>query len=604
MRQDLRDAIRALRRAPAFSVVAIVLLALAIGSATATFSVVDTILVRGLPYTNASRLQTVYERSDDGALRVPSYPTFKDWQDQAAAVRDAIDGFAFVRGDAVKAAVTGDPEQVIDAYVTPGFFKLLGTQPVAGRTFLPEEEQPGGARVAVISHDFLVRRFAGDPRAALGKTVTIDSMPTTIIGVMPRGFAFPNFGGTAWVAPAVWQPITVFQETHAALSLRGLHVDSRALLRLRSGVDSVRAAAALHTIQQRLATTFPVEQAHWTSISIHGLSQELFGDLASTIGLIAVAIVLVLLLACANVANLLLVRNSVRARELAVRSALGAGAWRLARHLLAEASVIAAAAGGAGTGLGVVLVKLLRPYAAYRLPFAADIAVDSRAVVFTIAMSVATALLIGVLPAWNSNAGDLVTRLRDGQAAGTARAARRVRNILVVLQFALAITVLIAAGLLIQSVRRVSNVDLGYDTENVVDFSIVPPKGRYDTPEQAAALYRRILDATRALPGVQASAAAGGALLPTKLGTDDHPDGGGPQVAYHPISTDFLKVYRLRIVDGRGFTDADMRAPLGFLITETLAKRFGPARAPSDIASLFIDHRRRVPTSGSRSRFP
>jgi predicted permease len=576
MRQDLRDALRALRRAPAFSVVAIVLLALAIGSATATFSVVDAILVRGLPYANASRLQTVYERSDDGALRVPSYPTFKDWQDQGAAVQDAIEGFAFVRGDGVQAAVTGEPEQAIDAYVTPGFFQLLGTRPMAGRTFAPDEERPGGPRVGVISHDFLVRHFAGDVTAALGKTITVDSMPTTIIGVMPRGFAYPNFGGIGWVAPALWQPITVFQAKHGALNLRGLHVDSRALLRLRSGVDSARVAAAMHTMQQRLATTYPVEQAHWTSVTIRGLAEELFGQLASTLALISVAIALVLVLACANVANLLLVRNSIRARELAVRSALGAGAWRLARHLLAEAGVIAAIAGVAGAGLGVLLVNLLRPYAAFRLPFATEIAVDSRAVLFAIGVSAATALLIGVLPALNSDAGDLVTRLRDGQAAGTARVTRRVRNVLVVVQFALAITVLIAAGLLIQSVRRVSNVDLGYDTDNVVGFSVFPARGRYDKPEEAAALYRRILDATRALPTVEASAAAGGALLPTKLETDDRSGDTGPQVAYHPVSTDFLKVYRLRIIDGRGFTDADMRSPNGFLVTETLAKRLWP----------------------------
>jgi putative ABC transport system permease protein len=576
MRQDLRDAFRALRRAPAFSVVAIILLALAIGSATATFSVVDAILVRGLPYANASRLQTVYERSDDGALRVPSYPTFKDWQEQSGAVRDAIDGLAFVRGDGIRVAVSGEPEQTIAAYVTPGFFQLLGTRQSAGRTFLPEEERPGGPRVAVISHDFLVRRFAGDANAALGKTITVDSMPTTIIGVMPRGFAYPNFGGIGWVAPALWQPITVFEATHAALSLRGLHVDSRALLRLRAGADSARAASAMRTIQQRLATTYPVEQAHWTAATMRPLSEELFGDLASTLVLIAVAIVLVLLLACANVANLLLVRNSVRARELAVRSALGAGAWRLARHLLVEASVIATAAGAAGAGLGVLLVRLLRPFAAGRLPFATEIAVDGRALLFAISVSIATALLIGVMPAWNSDAGDLITRLRDGQAAGTASATRRARNVLVVIQFALAITVLIGAGLLIQSVRRVSNVDLGYDTENVVGFSVFPPKGRYDKPEQAAALYRRILDATRAVPTVESSAAAGGALLPTKLEADDRSGDTGPQVAYHPISTDFLKIYRLRIIDGRGFTDDDMRSPSGFLITETLAKRLWP----------------------------
>ncbi|MGH7618286.1 MAG: FtsX-like permease family protein, partial [Gemmatimonadaceae bacterium] len=347
-------------------------------------------------------------------------------------------------------------------------------------------------------------------------------------------------------------------------------------LRLHAGTDSARAAAAMRTMQQWLAMDYPVEQGHWTAVTMHGMSEELFGGLGSTLTLIAGAIVLVLVLACANVANLLLVRNSVRARELAVRAALGASSWRLARHLLTEAAVIAAAAGTAGAGIGMVVVKFLRPYAAQRLPFSTDIAVDGRTLLFAFGVSAMTALLIGVLPALQSNPGDLVSRLREGQAAGSASAARLVRDVLVVIQFAVAITVLVAAGLLIQSIRRVSNVDLGYDTHDVVAFSAFPPKGKYDAPAQAAALYQRIIEATRAIPTVEATAAAGGALLPTKLETDDHPNANGPQVAYHPISTDFLKVYRLRIVDGRGFTDDDMRSPSGFLITENLAKRLWP----------------------------
>jgi predicted permease len=577
MRHDLRQALRALRRAPAFSVVAIVLLGVAIGSATATFSVVDAILVRGLPYANASRLRTVYERSDDGSLRVPSYPTFKDWADQSASVRNAIDGFAFVRGDGVTVATVDAPEHQIAAYVTPGFFQLIGTQPEFGRTFARDEEQPGGARVAIISHDFLIRRFAGNAGAALGKTITIDSMPTAIIGVMPRGFAYPNFGGIGWVPPAIWQPVAVFQAKHAALSLRGLHVDSRALLRLREGADSARASAAMRTIQQRLAAEFPVEQAHWTGITIRGLSEELFGQLGTTLVLISSMIALVLLLACANVANLLLVRNSVRARELAVRAALGADRWRIARHLLAEASVIATVAGVAGVALAGALVRMLRPFAAERLPFATDIAVDGRALAFVGIISAGTALIIGVLPAVSSNARDLVSSLRDGQGAGAAKASRRARDVLVVLQFALAITVLIGAGLLIQSVRRVSNVDLGYRSDDVVWLTVFPPAGRYDAPAQAAALYQRILDATHAVPTVEASAAAGGALLPTRLDVEGRiSTGAEPQVAYHPISSDFLAIRGIRIVDGRGFTDTDMRTPSGFLITATLAKRLWP----------------------------
>jgi predicted permease len=578
VRQDFRDAFRALRRAPAFSVAAILILSLTIGGATATFSVVDAILVRGLPYANASRLQTIYERSDDGALRTPSYPTFTDWRRDSAAVRGAIDGFAFVRGNGVMISVAGgDPELEIAAYVTRGFFPLVGTTPFIGRAFAPGEELPSAPRVAVISYDFFIRHLGGNASAAIGKTISVDSMPTTVIGVMPRGFAYPNFAGNGWLPPAVWQPIAIFQSKHAALSLRGLHVDSRSLVRLRAGADSARASVALHTIQQRLASEFPVEQAHWTGVTMRGLSEELFGQLGQTLALIAGAIALVLLLACANVANLLLVRNSVRARELAVRSALGAGTWRIARHLIAEATVIAVVAGLAGAGLGAAIVKLLRPYAGLRLPFATHIAIDGRALVFTIALCAATALLIGVLPAVQANAGDLVSRLRDGHGAGIATGPRRARSALVVIQFSLAITVLIAAGLLIQSVRRVSNVDLGYDAKNVVSFTVFPPAGRYDAPAQAAALYQRILKATRAVPSVEMSAVAGGALLPTKLETEDRPSSNaGPQVTYHPVSTDYFKVFRVRIVEGRGFTDADMRSPNGFLITETLAKRLWP----------------------------
>ena len=581
MGQDVRDAFRALRRAPAFSVVAILLLALAIGSATATFSVVDAILVRGLPYANASRLQTVYERSGDGALRVPSFPTFTDWQNATASVRDAIDAFAFVRGNGVLVGTTGEPERQIAAYVTPGFFDLMGTRPSVGRTFLPDEERPGSPRVAVISHDFFIRRFGGDASAALGKTIDVDSMPTTVVGVMPRGFAYPNFGGIGWLPPAVWQPISVFDATHAALRLRGLHVDSRALLRLRTGADSARAAAAMKTIQQRLAAEYPVEQAHWTSIEMRGLSDELFGQLGETLLLISGAIGLVLLLACANVANLLLVRNSVRAREIAVRSALGAGAWRIARHLLAEAAVIAIVAGVAGATLAAAIVKFLHPYAAQRLPFSTDITVNGRALLFVTGVSAVTALLIGLLPAFNSNAGDLVTRLRDGLAAGTATATRRIRNLLIVVQFALAITVLVAAGLLVQSVRRVSNVDLGYDTRNVVTFSVFPPTGRYDTPAQAADLYRRILEATRAIPA-RRDVGRGRRRAAADEARRGRPPGRRPGCAGGlPSDLDgFLsKCCAFVSIDGRAFTDADMRSPSGFLITETLAKRLWPGES-------------------------
>jgi putative ABC transport system permease protein len=391
----IRDAVRGLRRAPTFTLVAVVTLALAIGSTSAVFSVVDAVLIRGLPYAEPDRLQAIYERGEKGALRVPSYPTFRDWQTQSADAGGVIEGMAFVRGDGV--TIAGSDDRHIAAYVSPGFFALLGNRPELGRTLSPEDERIGAPRVAVISHDFFMRHFGGDP-SALGKTVTADSVPTTVVGVMPRGFAYPNFGSGGWLPPALWQPIAAFAETHQALSLRGLHVDSRTIVRLRAGTDSSRAAAAMRTIAQRLAIEYPLEQAHWTTVEMHPLRQELFGQLSSTLWLIAGAIGLVLLLACANVANLLLIRSSVRSREMAVRAALGADASRIARFLFVEAAVLALAAGAAGVGLATLLLKFLRPYAAQRLPFATDIAVDARAVWMTVGLSAATAVLIGMLP--------------------------------------------------------------------------------------------------------------------------------------------------------------------------------------------------------------
>jgi predicted permease len=581
MPQDLRDALRGLRRAPTFTIVAVITLALAIGSTTAVFSVVDAVLIRGLPYAEPNRLQAIYERGETGALRLPSSPTFRDWQRQTADANGPIEGMAYVRGDGV--TIAGSDDRHIAAYVTPGFFALLGNKPLLGRAFTPDDERMGAPRVAVISHDFFMRRFGGDP-SALGKTIAVDSVPTTVIGVMPRGFAYPNFGSGGWLPPALWQPIAAFEASHQALSLRGLHVDSRAIIRLRPGADSSRAAAAMRTIAQRLAAEYPVEQAHWTTVEMHPLRQELFGRLSSTLYLIAGAVGLVLLLACANVANLLLVRSSVRSREMAVRAALGADASRIARFLFVEAAVLALVAGAAGVGLASLLVRFLRPYAAQRLPFATNFAVDARAVAITVGLSVATALLIGMLPALSARRENLVTRLRGGaggasDAGGIAQ--RRVRDVLVAIQFALAITVLIGTGLLVRSIVRVASVPLGFEPEGVVSFAIRPPRGKYDQPAQAAALYQRILSAVNAVPSVELSAAAGGALLGTKVETDEHSGAAsGFEARYHPISPDYFRLRRIPMVAGRAFTDEDMRSPAGFLVTQNLAKQLWPTGSP------------------------
>ena len=578
---DVRYAVRTLIRTPGYSLVAILTLAIGLASTTAMFSVVDTVVLRALPYAEPERLLTVYERSENGGLRVPSYPTFQDWKAQSASVASAIQGMAFVRGDAVVLPMPDGPERAIAAYVTPGFFDLLGAHPRFGRTFAREEEISGGSHVAILSYNYFVKQFGADPKV-VGQVVAIDSVPTTIVGVMPPAFAYPNFADPGnFLPPSVWQPIWVFEASHAALRLRGLHVDSRALLRLRSGVDSASAAAVMKTIALRLAAEYPVEQAHWTSIALQPMTNELFGTLHQTIMLISSAIGLVLLLACANVANLALVRASVRARELAVRSALGGGRWRLARQLLTEALMLAVCAAGIGLVIGFALVGYVRHTAGAQLPFSESLAIDASATLFALGASLATALLVGVLPAVQAGGARVMERLRSGIAAATDGAReRRVRNILVAVQFALALTLLVGAGLLIQSFRRMAGVPLGYDARDTIEFAISPPRHRYEKPADAAALYARILEGVRAVPGVTGAAAKGGALLPVKVETDATSGGRAVESAvYHPVSTDYRRTLRIPLVAGRWFSDDDMRSPNGFVVSQKLAKKLWPGAA-------------------------
>ena len=571
--QDIRYALRALRRSPGFAAVAILTLTLGIATTTAAFSVVDTVVLRGLPYRDADRLMNVFERSDQGGLRIPSFPTFTDWQTQASTVSRAIEGFAFVRGDGVMVPMPSGDERQIVAYVTPGFFHLMGTQPVLGRTFLPDEERLGGPRVAVISYEYFNKQFGGD-RSVIGKTVPVDSTPTTIVGVMPQAFAYPNFaGGGTLLEPVLWEPIALFQATHNQLTLRGLHVDSRAVLRLRANVDSAHAATVMRTIEQRLAEEYPVEQAHWTGVGLQPIADELLGGMRQTLYLVSAAILLVLLLACANVANLLLVRASARGKELAVRSALGASRWRLAQQLLIEAGVIAAAAAVAGVLFASALVGYVRHAAGARLPFGEEIAVNGRAALFALGAAALSALLVGALPAVHAG-GQVMQRIRSGSAGALGgRREAWMRNVLVSIQFALALTLLAGAGLLVQSFRRLLSVPLGWDATNVVNLAIQPPPGRYDQPAQAAALYARLIETLRATPGVTSAAAAGGARLPVRVEAEGAAsDKPVLEARYHPVSTDYRTTLRIPMVQGRWFSDDDMRSPDGFVVNERLAR--------------------------------
>src|SRR5256885_2312149 len=390
--QDLRYALRACRRAPGFTLAATLTLALGIGATTAVFSIVDGVLVRGLPYRDADRVVDLWETSDNGGYRLPSYPTFKDWRSQSVAWNSAFERMAFVKG--AEAILVGEkgPERFIGSAVSPGFFELLGTPAFLGRTFLPDEERAGANRVAVLSYALWQRRFGGDP-AIVGKTISVSSAPTTIIGVMPRGFAFPS-----WADLQLWRPIAEVENTDSSLSKRGVHTDSRTIGRLRAGADSARVSAVMRTVEQRLAQAYPAEQSHWTSAVMLPIREEVLGNVKPTLLMLAGATGLVLLLACANVANLLLVRAASRERELAVRAAIGAGRTRLMRQLLVESLTLAGVGGALGIAFAVGLVRIVRLPAGGELPRSREIVVEGGVTLFAVAASRLFALLARVGP--------------------------------------------------------------------------------------------------------------------------------------------------------------------------------------------------------------
>ena len=577
--QDSRHLARSLRRSPGFTIVAVLTLALGIGATTAVLSVVDHVLLHSLPFRDADRLYMMFERDDRGGFRAPSYPTVQDWQ-RDAGVHEAFEGVAFVRGDGAILTTNDGPERVGAGFVGPDFFPLLGARPTLGRLLTAEDQALGAPAVAVISHTLWQQTFGGDP-TIVGKHITLDSIPTTVVGVMPVGGTYPTFA-------SVWQPVSHYKRPEQ-LARRGLHADSRTIARLRPGVDSSRAMTLMKTVAARLAAEYPADQGHWPGAAMQPVQGEILGNVRPMLLTLAAAAAVVLLLACANVANLLLARMSTRGRELAVRSALGASRGRIVRQLFTETILLSLAGGTLGTGFAVVAVSFAKRLPSTRLPRVDELAVDGRVLLIAFAASFLTALLCGVWPALRATRPTSGEALRVGALGSMGgRPESRLRRTLVTLQFALALMLLVGAGLLLQSFRRVAAVPLGFDPRGLVSVRIAPSASRYGKPEDAAALYRRLMDAMRAVPGVEDVALIqhmpfSGASITTPIeidGAADH-DTASREVFYRTVSDNYLRTMKMSLAAGRWFTADDIRSPgNGFVINETLAKRYWPGQQP------------------------
>ena len=572
MARDLLLTIRSARKSPGFAVTVIVTLALGIGATATVGSVLDHVLLRPLAYRDADRLVTLYQRGANGNLRLVSFPTFEDW----ARPRPEIAGMAYVRGLQVTLGAADGPQRAVAAFVSAGFFKVMGAGALQGRTFQPDEEATAGVGAVVLSHGLWMKAFGGDP-GVIGRTVALDSGSGVVVGVMPPGFMYPSWA-------QLWRPLGQIVDRDPVLKRRDFHVDSRAIARLAPGGDVARATLLLAVTQQQIAVAYPDAESTWTGVKLVPLQTEVVGDVGTALWALGAAVAVVLLIACVNVANLAAVRGGSRGREIAVRLALGASRAQVARQFLVETLALAAVGGGLGVLGAVAAVAWLRRTAPFDLPRAGELAVDLPVLVAATLLTALTAVVFGVLPALRAAAprGALGELLGGRPGAGGTRREARGRVLLTGVQFALALTLLVGAGLLVQSYRRLQAVQLGFDPRELLTLTVEPPKAKYSDPRAAFALYERLIARLRAEPGVEDAAVVnfmplGRAGLPTRLELPGRTVSSEDLATYITVSEDYRRTMRIPLVRGRWFSSDEMRtAGDGIVISEGVARRYWP----------------------------
>ena len=578
--QDLRFAARMLRKSPGFTGIAVLTLALGIGANTAIFSVVSAVLLRPLPYANPGQLVFVSEANAGAEISGLglSYLTFTELRNDNH-VFHAIAGFG---GHSLVLTGHGDPSEVSTVVVTSDFFSVLAAEPLMGRLFVPEDSQRGAAPVVVLSENLWRSRFGADPEV-LGRSVTLDMRPYTVIGVMPASFHTPflNQANQVWIPLAqdplfsVWMTKPPQEHWMAAIA------------RLRNEISTGQATAELNTFSASLAKDFPTEKG-W-AVEIQSLQQILTGNVRLPLLVLLAAVGLVLLIACANVANLLLSRATSRSKEMSVRIALGAGKVRIARQLLTECAILGLLGGLIGTLVAYWGVATIVPLLPAGLPKFHAIRVDSLVLVFAFVLSLATTLVFGLAPVLSAAGSDPQKELSEGARAGESAGPRRARAVLAAAEIALAMILLTGASLLMRSFAQLASVNPGFEPSHVVKAMISLPQFQYATPKQWAAFSDELMTRLQAQPGMKDSAIAGplpivdGAITlafqiaghpPVQAGTSDTAN-------YVPASPGYFPVMGIPLLRGRLFNeyDSSSSAPVT-LISETLAKRYFPNEDP------------------------
>lgn len=568
VRRDIGFASRTLARSPGYAAVAVLTLAVGIGANTAVFTLVDGVLMSPLPYQDADRLVTLWSTSPSRGLftRSPvSYPDFRDWESQTSS----FENMAMLYGHEMVLREREGPVSIVVAAVSGDYFDVLKARTVLGKPFTHFDVGDNGA-VAVLKYGTWQRRFGGDP-GVIGKTITLDDVSYTVVGVTDRGRDFPMWG-------ELWIPLTPEIVRDQNLEHRGQRIDTWVLARLRAEVDSVAAQAELQAVAQRLEIAYPETNTDWSALvaPLRQIVIDPFGRNATmprALLLLNGAVVLVLLIACANVANLSLARVLQRRQEFAIRTALGAGRWRLIRQLLTESLMVSVV----GAVLGVIVAKWGISFILARgpaLPRDAEIGIDVRVLAFTAGLVAVATVLFGMLPALRSAAARFADLRASARGSVGRYGGRRLQSVLVASQVGLALLLLIGAGLLIESLRNLQEVDPGFDARNLLVMRIPAPSPPYSTAEQLIDLHQRLEQTVEQIPGVVDAATAnhvpGGGMVISRLETPALDT--TISVAYRTASPDYVETMGIPILEGRGFTRQDMAPWSGaLLINERLA---------------------------------
>src|SRR5579864_1281326 len=571
--QDFRYALRQLRKSPGFTTVAVITLALGIGANTAIFSVLEGVVLAPLHYREPDRLVVVWERNPRFPRVWDSYPNFQDWQQSARSFQQ----MAAFREQQIDLTFPGAPSHIKASQISSGFFSTLGTKLALGREITPEENQHGGAPVVVISHHLWRERFARSP-AVLSKSVTLDGLNYSIVGVAPPGFRLNDDAD-------VYTPLG--QLDPLLLNNRASHDGIFTLARLNPGVSLSQSQAEMSTIQSRLDHLYPNDNRD-LGIYVEPLKQVIVGDAGQTLALLLGAVGLVLLITCANIANLLLARSAGRSREFAIRSALGANRSRLVRQLLTESVILSLTGAGLGSLIAFLVISSALPAMPGILPRSEDVSVNAPVLLYTLIVSLMVGILFGLAPALKSWSADLQLSLKEG-GRGSTIVHRRTQSSFVVAQVSLTLVLLVAAGLLFRTILHLWNVNPGFDSNNIMALKVGVSHSLAKTPSGTRVAYKQLIERIRQITGVEAAdfstavpLSGQGGYLPFWLDSQK-PESlqAAPRMGWFLTGPDYLRTMKMQLLQGRFLTEHDdTKSPCVAVIDNNFARAFFPDGKP------------------------